>query len=109
MSEQEIAEKKYQALKDSTFKQQNLPAYRPKPTFFSTYITFLGLSVILFSVGAHLFSQTNKIIESVTRYDNIADCESVDNMNKFTCTVDITLTEKLEGPVYIYYELKNFY
>jgi hypothetical protein len=65
--------------------------------------------VILISVGAHLFSQTGKIIESVTRYDNLPQCDAVDNLNTLTCTVDITLEKDLEGPVFVYYELKNFY
>jgi hypothetical protein len=46
------------------------------------------------------------------RYDNIQSCVSAGistNGNVKTCDVSITITEKMEKPVYFFYELTNFY
>lgn len=46
---------KIDKLKASKFKQQNLPAWRPKPTAMNTMITFLVFATILIGVGVWLF------------------------------------------------------
>ena len=99
-------EEKYRALKASTFKQQTLPAFRPSPTFFSTQVSFLTFFIILLSIGIHLFSESSKIKEVVTRYDAELDCA---DETKPQCTVNINVPEDLPGQVFVYFELDNFY
>lgn len=50
------------------------------------------------------------MIEVSQRYDDLADCSPI-KYDDFvsSCTVDIIIDAKIEGPVNIYYELKNFY
>ena len=73
-------------------------------------MTFAALSIILFSVGAHLSSQTGKVIEITKRYDDIDSCAAINNDDFVnSCSVDIKVDSDIGGPVYVYYELKNFY
>ncbi len=47
-----------------------------------------------------------------SRYDNLSTCVTAGistNGNVKTCDVTITITEKMEKPVYFFYELTNFY
>lgn len=62
---------KVEKMKDSKFRQQNLPAYRPEATFLNTIITFTMLGIILVSVGIHLQVQSGKIQEFVFEYDKV--------------------------------------
>lgn len=67
------------------------------------------LSVILFSVGGHLYAETGKINEVVTRYDSEGDCGADSRSITSSCKVTFTVEEDIVGPVYVYYELDNFY
>ncbi|KAJ6253949.1 cell cycle control protein [Anaeramoeba flamelloides] len=84
------------------FKQQNLkawqPLFTPKVIISSFYLlgfAFLIIAIIVGAVGSSV-----KTYEA--RYDD--KC----TLNE-TCTVDIDIEEDLEGPVYLMYELTNFY
>ena len=63
LSEEEkaaIAEK-VQKLKASKFKQQELPAWRPVPSFGSTMIIFGIFGVIFLALGVTLYVKSDKI------------------------------------------------
>ena len=45
---------KYEKMRESKFRQQNLPAFRPEPSFMNTILTFNVLGIILVAVGIHL-------------------------------------------------------
>ena len=59
---------KIQNLKDSKFKQQNLPAWRPAPSSLSTMITFLVFSVVYLAVGLFIYMQSEKVKEFSIQY-----------------------------------------
>lgn len=46
---------KIEKLKQSKFKQQTLPAWRPVPTAMSTMLTFSVFSVIFLAIGIVLY------------------------------------------------------
>ena len=54
---------KINKLKESKFKQQTLPAWRPVPTAMSTMITFTAFSIFFLGIGVLLFVMSGKIIE----------------------------------------------
>ena len=54
---------KINKLKESKFKQQTLPAWRPVPTAMSTIITFTAFAVFFLGIGILLFVMSGKIIE----------------------------------------------
>ena len=90
---------KIERLKQSKFKQQTLPAWRPVPTAMSTMFTFSIFSIVFLSIGMVLYVMSDQIIEYEKRYD--VTCE--DKMND-ECTMDFhEVNQEITGPIYIYY------
>ena len=84
------------------FKQQILRAWQPVPTLKSTVIIFIVLGLIFLAFGIALLILSNQIIDYRVQYDEVCEGDA-------TCTVTIQVTEKMEAPVFFYYELDNFY
>jgi hypothetical protein len=61
---------KVEKLKNSRFKQQTLPAWRPVPSFGSTMITFTVFGVIFLTLGIVLYVMSNQITEYSRPYDD---------------------------------------
>ena len=55
---------KIEKLKQSKFKQQTLPAWRPVPTAMSTMLTFSIFSVIFLAIGIVLYVLSEQIVEA---------------------------------------------
>ena len=112
---------KIQKLKESKFKQQTLPAWRPVPTAMSTLITFSIFSVIFIGMGAILFQKSSEIKEQVVQYSVHADCKKTKvsfpekfgdktfTKNKCIVPFEITDDNKMGSKVFAYYQLDNFY
>ena len=73
--EKQRIREKIEKLKQSKFKQQTLPAWRPVPTAMSTMLTFSIFSVIFLAIGIVLQVMSDKIIELPKRYDE--ECQSL--------------------------------
>ncbi|KAM3147659.1 hypothetical protein pb186bvf_000466 [Paramecium bursaria] len=84
------------------FKQQIMKAWQPVPTLNSTIALFGFLSVFFLIMGIVLISYSNSVKVNIQRYDAL--CQGSN-----TCTVDIALDTDLEPPIFLYYELQNFY
>jgi hypothetical protein len=52
--EKERIRQKVEKMRDSKFKQQTLPAFRPEATFMNTIITFTTLGICLVIIGIFL-------------------------------------------------------
>jgi len=87
------------------FKQQLLSAWRPKPTLKCAITVYLFIGLIFFALGIAILVFTDKIVEKMVRYDNLETCSTLGTV----CAVSFVLTENITGPVYIYYEIDNFY
>jgi hypothetical protein len=62
---------KVEKLKNSRFKQQTLPAWRPIPSFRSTMVTFTVFGVIFLALGIILYIMSDQIKEfEVPKYDD---------------------------------------
>lgn len=108
--EKQRIREKIEKLKQSKFKQQTLPAWRPVPTTVSTMLTFSIFSLIFMAIGILLLVMSNNIYENVARYDSIDICPQIStDGGENTCYVNIEIAEKVTGTVYIYYQLDNFY
>ena len=81
-----------------------LKTWHPVPTVFSTIILFSVLGVIFIIFGGILIAINNKIIEKDIRYDE--SCKS--NLNS-SCPITIKLDEDMSSPIFVFYELHNFY
>ena len=73
----------------------------------STMLTFSVFSVIFLLIGIVLQVMSDRIMELEKRYD--LECLPLlqkDNV----CVMDFqTIDSPIEGPVYVYYQLDNFY
>lgn len=67
--EKQKIREKVEKLKNSRFKQQTLPAWRPIPSFKSTMITFTVFGLIFLALGIALYVMSDKIDEFTVRYD----------------------------------------
>jgi virulence-associated protein VapD len=99
---------KVQKLRDSKFKQQTLPAWRPIPSFRSTMITFTVFGIIFLGLGILLYVMSDQIREEVVgSYDDDPVCKPKPLGSE--CTFPLEIKEKIVAPVYVYYQLDNFY
>ena len=105
ISEEDLVriQEKIEKLKQSKFKQQMLPAWRPVPSFGSTMIIFGIFGMIFLTLGITLYVMSERIQGVVEQYDK---CEK--NETDY-CTMTITIDSNIQQPIYVYYQLDNFY
>ena len=96
---------------DSDFKQQRLKAWQPILTPAWVIGTFVVIGIAFVPIGAVLLAASDSVVEEKIQYggakvDGIKDDIITIGANKI-----LTLTPKadMKGPVYVYYELENFY
>ena len=105
MSKKEEAEyEEYESLKNSKFKQQKLPGWRPVPSMIRTATIFISLGIIFAGLGVLILLFSNNVEEVIKRYDNDEDCE-----NNKICHITIPIKKRMKKNIYIYYQLEGFY
>ncbi|AES80879.2 LEM3 (ligand-effect modulator 3) family protein [Medicago truncatula] len=103
---------------DSRFSQQELHAWQPilTPGWVIAIFTFIGLVFIPIGV-ASLFA-SEQVVEVPLRYDDQClpslykdDAMTYIKGNRIskTCTKKLTVKSKMKAPIYVYYQLSNFY
>ncbi|KAM0937256.1 putative CDC50/LEM3 family protein [Dioscorea sansibarensis] len=100
------------------FTQQNLPACRPVLTPGLVITTFLLLGIIFVLVGLVCLHASRSVVEIVDRYD-VACIPEQYQSNKVSyikdstiskdCKRDLKVQSHMKAPIYIYYELENYY
>ena len=105
ISDEDLAriQAKIDKLKQSKFKQQMLPAWRPVPSFGSTMIIFGIFGLIFLTIGITLYVMSERIQGIVEQYDKC------DNDVHGKCMLNINIDSDIPAPVYVYYQLDNFY
>ena len=107
MSNKEEAEnEEYERLKNSKFKQQKLPGWRPVPTITSTTIIFFCFGGVFIVLGIIILIFSNKIEEVSYRYDE--ECKN-QLKEKNECVITLDIKKKMEKKIMIYYQLNGFY
>ena len=91
----------YERIKNSAFKQQRLPAWRPVPTILSLVIVLSLFGIIFIILGIVLLVYSSKIKSVELDYTNCG--------NTSFCTQTINIDKKIEGPVFVYYQLDGFF
>ena len=101
--------------KDSAYWQQRLPAWSPVMTPLKIIVVMLSIGASFIPTGLYLMSSTNSLFEKTIVYDapsgtamDVSCSISSSNVN-LTCPISVTLTQDVTGPIYVYYELTNFY
>ncbi|WCJ25124.1 ALA-interacting subunit 3 [Euphorbia peplus] len=102
--------------KYSRFTQQDLPACKPILTPGWVITTFVCVAIIFIPIGLVSLFASQHVVEIVDRYDK--DCipsnyEALNyiqsNKTNKTCTKTLKVPKLMKGPIFIYYELDNFY
>ena len=91
----------YERVKQSRFKQQNLPAWRPVPTILSIVIVFSIFGILFIILGIVLLIYSNKVKSAEIEY---TDCTLGEICNK-----QLTLENDIDSPVFVYYQLNGFF
>ncbi|XP_043696178.1 ALA-interacting subunit 3-like [Telopea speciosissima] len=102
----------------SRFTQQELPACKPILTPGWVITTFIFIGIIFIPIGLVSLFASERVVEIVDRYDEdcIPEKYSKDMVafiqssktNK-TCSRTLTVPKLMKSPVYVYYQLDNFY
>lgn len=100
----ENQDKVYERLKNSKFKQQKLPGWRPVPTITSTTIIFICFGVVFILLGTLILIFSNQIIEIQKRYDDLPNCKG-----SKICNISIEIEKDMKRDIMVYYQLNGFY
>ena len=99
MDDKEFKEK-YDKLKNSKFRQQKLPGWRPVPTLSCITIIYLSFAVFFILFGIIILVFNSQVQEIKFRYDNW------NQTNSRICSFNIP--EKMKKPIMIYYQIDDF-
>ena len=83
-----------------------LPAWRPVPSYGSTMTIFIVFGVIFLTLGITLYVMSDRIQMIELQYNTV--CSATNGVSNI-CVQEFKLEEDIEGPIYVYYELGNFY
>merc|ERR1712196_45042 len=109
------AETKSNRPEDSDFKQQRLSAWQPILTPNWVIGTFLSVGVVFPAIGIAVLITSNNVVEiSSGDYSDMAatgTCVQGARSWGGSCLkkVEVEITEDMDSPVYLYFELSNFY
>lgn len=100
---------------DSDFRQQNIPAWMPILSPVYVIASFILLAFLLIPAGLIFLRTSQGIVELVKQYDGdgteneLQDCKiEVANAGS-KCEIEFTIPENMTTPIYVYYEIDNFY
>ncbi|XP_070052317.1 ALA-interacting subunit 5-like [Nicotiana tomentosiformis] len=108
----------------SRFTQQELPACKPILTPQWVVTAFIFLGIVFIPIGLASLSASEKVVEIIDRYDE--DCIPTNyskpelayhdrvthiqnNKSNKTCIRNLIVPKKMKHPIYVYYQLDNFY
>lgn len=102
--------------KYSKFTQQELPACKPILTPRWVISAFMLVSVIFIPIGVASLFASRDVVEIVDRYDDAcitgtksAKIISIQTPGDKTCKRTLKVSKHMKAPIYIYYQLDNFY
>jgi len=104
---------------DSDFKQQRLKAWQPILTPTWVIITFACVGIIFMVIGILVLIASGEVVEKTSNeYQNLlpvpgtaSSCVQGEKSTGSSCLVQISMTveDDMDSPVYMYYQLSNFY
>ena len=90
--------------------RQELKSYTPEWNSKCSMITDLILMISSLSIGILLLYYTKRQKEIEIDYTNcIPNQENIPTSNNKICKIEFKITKKIKKPIFIYYQLKNFY
>lgn len=101
--------------KDDPFRQQKMRMWQPIMTPTKVVALFIAIGICFVPAGMSLLSQSNALFQSMLTYDGanpspgINSCSITKQNAGAKCKVTFTLDQDVKGPLYVYYQLDNFY
>eukprot|EP00245_Coleochaete_scutata_P003746 TRINITY_DN15601_c0_g1_i1.p1 TRINITY_DN15601_c0_g1~~TRINITY_DN15601_c0_g1_i1.p1 ORF type:complete len:358 (+),score=62.04 TRINITY_DN15601_c0_g1_i1:109-1182(+) len=114
-----LAKKESRKPKYSRFTQQELPACKPllTPTWVITIFAVVG--VVFVPIGGVALYASRNVVEVSQAYESVCIQGATTNAQRDViirnttlskdCRIELTVTKRMKAPVYIYYQLDNFY
>lgn len=103
MPKKEEAEfEEYESLKNSKFRQQKLPGWRPVPSMARTITIFIILGIVFAGLGVLILIFSNEIVEDGQRYDILCKDTTI-------CKITFNITKTMKKNIFIYYRIDGFY
>ncbi|KVI05613.1 ALA-interacting subunit 3-like [Cynara cardunculus var. scolymus] len=102
----------------SRFSQQELPAWKPILTPGWVIASFLTIGALFIPIGLVALSASDTVVEIIDRYDEdcVPDAYSKNPESfiqdpdiKKTCVRSLRVPKKMVAPIFVYYQLENFY
>ncbi|XP_071508086.1 cell cycle control protein 50A-like isoform X3 [Diadema antillarum] len=109
---------------NTAFKQQRLPAWQPILTAGTVLPMFFVVGLVFVPLGVGFLVTSNNVQEIMLDYTTACTYQNDTNgtetcidfyadpaneNNSCSCTLQFELQEKIEGPIYIYYRLTNYF
>jgi len=94
--------------RETDFHQQKLPSWQPILTPRWLMVTFATIGVVFLILGIVIWIDTNAIVEMRVPYDSTCPA-APPGTQPAPCTVSFSPSSTMVAPVYVYYELTNFY
>ena len=86
-----------------------LKTWRPQPTVLSTVIQSCVAGWLLIAVAIPIFLANSSVVQfTVHNYDTLDQCSNLLH-NTIPCNITLQLTKPMNKPVYLLYEISNFY
>jgi hypothetical protein len=99
--------------KGDNFRQQKMSSWQPIMTPFHVVMAFVAIGIIFIPIGTTLMNMSDDIFQSKINYDplqvNDQDCSISEQNEGKDCIISFEFDKDVTGPVYVYYELTNFY
>ncbi|PWA45313.1 hypothetical protein CTI12_AA380320 [Artemisia annua] len=102
----------------SRFSQQELPAWKPILTPGWAITSFITIGALFIPIGLIALSASDRVVEIVDRYDESCIPDEFSNNaesfiqnpdTKKTCLRTLKVPKKMVAPIFVYYQLENFY
>ena len=90
----------YDKLKNSKFKQQKLPGWRPIPSMICNTVFLICFGLVFDAIGAAIVYFSKQIVEIRKEYYYENGTET---------TLEVKIKKKMNKPIMVYYNLDNFY
>lgn len=97
---------------DDAFRQQRLQAWQPIMTPLKVIIIFVAIGIAFIPSGIRLIDESNEIYMDTIEYDGpdqSLDCSISEPNVMRKCTAHFNITEDVDGPIFVYYQLTNFF
>jgi hypothetical protein len=99
---------------NSPFNQQKLRGWQPSISLNGLIAIFFVIGLLFVPLGSWLLTESDNVKEYSVTYDSSdgqmdVQCSIAEANVNGNCSIAFSFTESVTGPLYVYYEISNFY